>query len=110
MTYIRDTKRAHLDALRIRQQIAAAEVAKAERELAELREVEHDLARLERRKEIIAAELQRTRERTTTARQQLALPAPIYGGKEGLEAAAREVAGWWSRKQKETGRGLRLPA
>lgn len=108
--YVRNGKRAHLESLRIRQQIAAAEVAKAEKELAELREVEHDLARLERRKEIVAQELKRTRERTTTQRQQLALPAPIYGGREGLEAAAREVAGWWSRKQKETGSGLHLPA
>lgn len=99
MTYTRNTKRAHLDALRIRQQIAAAEVEKAEKELAAIRDIEMDLARLQRRKETIARELAGARERTTIARQQLALPAPVYGGREGLEAAAREVAGWWTRKK-----------
>jgi len=110
VTYIRNTKRAHLDALRIQQQIAAAEVEKAEKELAAIQEAERELARLQRRKEIAAQELRKAHERTTTARQQLALPTPIYGGREGLEAAAREVAGWWTRKQKEAANGVRLSA
>jgi uncharacterized protein involved in exopolysaccharide biosynthesis len=99
MTYIRNGKRAHLDALRIQQQIAAAEVAKAEAELAAIQEAEIELARLQRRKERAAEGLKAARERTMTARVQLALPPVIHGGREGLEAAAREAAGWWTRKK-----------
>ena len=99
MTYTRIGPRAHLDALRIRQQIAAAEVERAERELAELSDVEQDLHRLKRRKELVTMQLQQARERTTTARGQLALPPVVHGGREGLEAAAREAAGWWTRNR-----------
>jgi hypothetical protein len=89
--YIRNGKRAHLDALRIQQQIAAAEVEKVERELAAMHEAEMELARLRRRKENAARALRAAIERTTMARTQLALPTPIHGGPEGLEAAAREA-------------------
>jgi len=99
MTYTHNTKRAHLDALRISQQIAAAELERAERELADLCDVEQDLHRLKRRKELVTMQLQQARERTTTARGQLALPPIVHGGREGLEAAAREAAGWWTRKR-----------
>lgn len=101
MTYVRNGTRAHLDALRVRQQIAAAEVEKAERDLAELQEIERNLLRLQQRKEHIAKELRRTRERTTTTRVQLALPAPQYGGREGLLAAVREASEWDKKRKKE---------
>jgi len=58
VTYIRATSRANLDALKIRQQIAAAEVERAERELAEISDVEQDLYRLARRKELVTTQLQ----------------------------------------------------
>ena len=99
MTYTRSTPRAHLDALKIRQQIAAAEVEKAERELAELSDVEQALNRLMRRKELITAQLRQARERTTTARQMIALPPVVYGGREGLSAAADECRDWMKRKR-----------
>lgn len=99
-SYTHDAKRAHLDALRIRQQIAAAEVERAERELAEISDVEQDLHRLRRRKELVNIQLQQARERTTTARVQIALPPIIHGGREGLEAAAREAAGWWTNRKR----------
>ena len=92
MTYIRNGKRAHMDALRIRQQIAAAEAEKVERELAALLEIENDLRRLQRRRDIATQALREAQERTTSARVQLALPPIIHGGREGLEAAAREAA------------------
>lgn len=99
MTYTPNGKRAHLDAIRIRQQIAAAEVEKAERELAEIQAAELELARLQRRKERVAQSLKDARERTTTARKHLALPPVIHGGREGLEAAAEEVTNWLKRKR-----------
>lgn len=88
--YIRNNPRGHLDALRIQRQISAAEVEKAEKELAQLAEIELDLARLQRRKENIAMQLRQARERTTTKHQHLALPPPIHGGREGLAAAVAE--------------------
>lgn len=109
MSYIRNTGRAHTDALRIRQQIAAAEVEKQEQELLELRELEQELARLQRRKALIAKELAETRARTTTTRRQLALPLPAYGGKVGLLAAAEE-AKRHTRRKRELGHGIRLSA
>jgi hypothetical protein len=99
MTYIRSTKRANLDALRIRQQIASAEVEAAEKELAEIQDAEIELARLQRRKEQVTRGLMEARERTTAARVQLALPPVIYGGTEGLKAAAAEVTQWLKRKK-----------
>jgi len=86
------SKSAHLDALRIRKQIEEAEIEKAERELAELQEVELELARLQRRRERVSEGLREARKRTTTTRVALRLPPPIHGGREGLEAAAREAA------------------
>lgn len=99
MTYIRNNTRAHLDALRIQGQIAAAEVEKAERELLALHEAERELARLQRRKALLAKELAETRARTTTTRRQLALPLPVYGGPAGLLAAAEEVKDHTRRKK-----------
>ena len=99
MSYTHSTKRAHLDALRIRQQIATAEVERAEKELASIQDAELELARLQRRKERAAEGLKAARERTTSARVQLALPPVIYGGREGLLAAADEVTNWHMRKR-----------
>lgn len=105
MTYLRNAGRAHTDALRIRKQIAAAEVEKQERELLELRELENELIRLQRRKALVAKELAETRARTTTTRRQLALPPPVYGGKVGLLAAAEEVKRHARRKKEMAGNG-----
>lgn len=99
MTYTRGNSRAHLDALRTRQQIAAAELEKQERELAEIRDAEHELVRLQRRREQVARELAEARERTTTKRRQLLLPLPVYGGPVGLLAAAEEVKDHTRRKK-----------
>lgn len=92
MVYIRNGRRAHLEALRIQQQIAAAELEKLEREVAEIRAAEQELARLQRRKEQAAQELRATINRTQTVRTQIKLGPPIHGGPEGLKAAAREAA------------------
>jgi hypothetical protein len=100
MTYIRTGKRAHLSSLQIREQIAAAELAKEEAELAAMLEAERKLRQLQQRRLHVAAELQKAQERTTAARVQLALPPVIHGGREGLEAAARE-ADAWSKQRKE---------
>jgi hypothetical protein len=99
VSYIRNTKRAHLDALQIRRQIAAAEVERDERELAAIQDAEREIVRLQRRKELVTQRLMEARERTTTARVQLALPPIIYGGTEGLKAATAEASGWWTRKR-----------
>lgn len=103
MTYIRNNTRAHLEALRIQGQIAAAEVEKAERELLALQEAERELARLQRRKALLAKELAETRARTTTTRRQLALPLPVYGGKAGLLKAAEEIKQHTRRKKEMAG-------
>jgi len=105
VTYIRNTSRGHLDALRIQRQIAAAEVEKAEKELATLQEAERELGRLQRRKALLAKELAETRARTTTQRRQLSLPLPVYGGKVGLLAAAEEVKQHTRRKKEMAGNG-----
>jgi uncharacterized protein involved in exopolysaccharide biosynthesis len=99
VAYIRNGTRAHLDALKVRQQIAAAEIERAEKELAELNEAEHELARLQRRKEAVTRALAEARERTATARRALTLPPPIHGGPEGLQAAAAEAAQYDKRKR-----------
>lgn len=103
MTYIRNTSRGHLDALRIQKQIAMAEVEKAEKELTALQEAERELGRLHRRKALLAKELAETRARTTTQRRQLALPLPVYGGKAGLLKAAEEVKEYTRRKKEMAG-------
>lgn len=103
MTYIRNNARAHLDALRIQGQIAAAEVEKAELELLALQEAERELARLQRRKALLAKELAETRARTTTTRRQLALPLPVYGGRMGLLKAAEEIKQHTRRKKEMAG-------
>lgn len=106
MTYIRNTPRANLEALRIRQQIAAAEVERAEKELADIQAAELELARLQRRRENVTQSLKDARQRTQTLKVQAALPPVIHGGREGLERAADEVTQWLKRKR---GDGLRLP-
>lgn len=103
MTYIHGSSRANLDALRIRRQIAAAEVERQERELTEIRDAELDLIRLQRRKEEVARLLAEARERTAIKRRQLALPLPVYGGAVGLLAAAQEIKQHTRRKKEMAG-------
>lgn len=102
MTYKYDTERAALEALKHRQQIEAAELEKAERELAAIRELEHSLAAMQRRRERIALDLQAARARTAAKRRSLDLPTPVYGGRTGLLAAAEESRRH-TRKKEESG-------
>ncbi|MDQ5860680.1 MAG: hypothetical protein M3536_00255 [Actinomycetota bacterium] len=90
MTYTYTSRTAHLSNLQIRQQIAAAEVERDERELSAIIDAERELRRLQRRREQVARDLTQARERTTIQRRQLTLPLPIYGGPVGLLAAAEE--------------------
>ena len=99
MSYVRGGSRGHLESLRIRQQIAAAEVEAAERELAAIQAAELELARLQRRKEQISEALTKARTRTTTIRQKLALPPAIHGGRDGLLEAVKESAAWDKRRR-----------
>lgn len=77
---------------------AAAAASKLERELTRAEESELDLRRLQRER---ARTTDRLREKNTAAlatihqiiRQQVELPPPVHGGREGLEAATREAAG-----------------
>jgi len=103
MTYKYDTERAALEALRHKQQIEAAELERKERTLAEIREVESDLARIQRRREQVAQELTAARMRTTAARRSLDLPTPVYGGKVGLLAAAEEAKRHERRRKASNG-------
>jgi len=92
MAYIRNGNRAAVEALRVRQQIEAAEVERAEKELAEIQAVELELERIRRRREQVSQGLRQARQRTENTRAQLRMPKPVYGGREGLEAAAQECA------------------
>ena len=99
MTYRYDTKRAALETLRHQQQLEAAELENAERELAAIKEAELNLAKLKRRREQVAQELTEARARTAVARRSLDLPTPVYGGKVGLLAAAEESRRHARRRQ-----------
>lgn len=101
--YKYDTKRADLEALRHQQKLAAAELESQERELAAIREVETDLARIQRRREQVAQELTAARARTATVRRSLDLPTPVYGGKVGLLAAAEEAKRHERRRKANNG-------
>lgn len=93
MVYQRNTKRASLEALRVQQQIAAAEIERAERELAEIFSAEVELARTRRRQQQINAQLQEARTRISQP-PSIILPPPIHGGQLGLLRATKEAAGW----------------
>lgn len=92
MVYQRNTNRANLENLRVQQQIAAAEIERAERELAAIHAAELELARTRRRQQQINAQLHEARTRITTP--QIILPPPIHGGQLGLLRATKEAAGW----------------
>ena len=84
----------------------AAQLAKAQAEtearraaLDERRRQLKELKAAEKQAEKLAAEqaaVEREIERRSNAK---ALPEPVYGGPRGLAAAAKEAAGWWTRKQ-----------
>lgn len=93
MTYVRNTNRASLEALRVQKQIADAEIERAERELAEIHNAELELARTRRRQEQINAQLREARERHNKPHRVI-LPPPIHGGRVGLQRATQEAAGW----------------
>ena len=99
MAYIRNSSKANLDALRVRQQIAAAELEKAEKELALITELERDLVRLQVRREQVAQDLKQAHNRTGDARVKLALPPIVYGGRDGLAAAVKESKDYDRRKR-----------
>lgn len=92
MVYQRNTTRANLEALRVQQQIAAAEIERAEQELATIHAAELELARTRRRQQQINTQLHEARERITTPT--VILPPPIHGGQLGLLRATKEAAGW----------------
>ena len=94
MTYVYQGKRQNLEALRLRQRIAAAE-----RELAEINNAEIELQRLGIRREQLHHEVKEARARANLTKRRVTLPPPIYGGREGLLAATREAAAWDKRQR-----------
>jgi len=103
MVYIRNANKQNLEALRIQRQIAAAAVEKAEKELAEVVEAEREIVRLQNRRIAAARELQEAKNRVELAARKLAEPPIIFGGRDGLEAAARESARYDKRRRILTG-------
>lgn len=103
MSYIRNSPKHGIEALRIQQQIAAAAVQKAEAELAEIMEAEREIVRLQRRKIEAARQLQEAKNRVELAARKLAEPAIIWGGADGLKRAAEESARWDKRRRVLTG-------
>ena len=103
MVYIRNANKQNLEALRIQRQIAAAAVEKAEKELAEVVEAEREIVRLQRRRIDTERQLIEARNRVELAARKLAQPPIIFGGRDGLEAAARESARYDKRRRILTG-------
>lgn len=93
MVYQRNSTRANLETLRVQQQIAAAEIERAEREIAAIQQAELELARTRRRQQQINQQLQEARERASQANRVI-LPPPIHGGQLGLLRATKEAAAW----------------
>ena len=104
MAYIRNSPKRNLEALRIQQQIAAAALEKAEAELAEIEAQERAIVQLQARKVETARRIQETRNRVELATRRLAEPPIIFGGRDGLEAAARESARYDKRRKQLTGK------
>ena len=101
--YIRNAKKQNLEALRIQRQIAAAAVEKAEAELAEVVEAEREIVRLQRRRIDTERQLIEAKNRVELAARKLAQPPIIFGGRDGLEEAARESARYDKRRRILTG-------
>ncbi|MFJ4288005.1 hypothetical protein ACIPY0_20380 [Paenarthrobacter nicotinovorans] len=95
-SYTRNGNRANLENLRVQQQIAAAEIHRAEQELAAIHAAELELARTRRRQQQINQQLTEARERLNQP-QKVILPPPIHGGQLGLLRATKEAAGWDKR-------------
>jgi hypothetical protein len=85
------------------QEIAAAQ-AEAEARKADAAEVREELRALQaakRKADEFTAQKRATEEAIFELTNGVKrLPPPIYGGRRGLEAAAAEAHGWWTRKQK----------
>ena len=103
MSYIRNAPKRNLEALRIQQQIATAAVEKAEAELAEIEAQEREIVNLQRRKVETARRIQEAKNRVELAARKLAQPPIIWGGRDGLEEAAKESARWDKRRRELTG-------
>lgn len=97
----------------VRQEIAAAArkaaalTGKAERELSRTAELESDLRRLSRERHRMINRTRDAQQNSTATIHQMTrrteLPPPIHGGREGLEAAAREAH---EHEQRRVGDGL----
>jgi hypothetical protein len=85
------------------QEIAAAQ-AEAEARKADAAKAREELRALQaakRKAEEFAAQQRATEEAIFELTNGVKkLPPPIHGGRRGLEAAAAEAHGWWTRKQK----------
>ena len=103
MSYIRNAPKRNLEAVRIQQQIAAAAVEKAEKELAEIEAQERELVNLQRRKIATARRIQEAKNRMELAARKLAEPPIIWGGPDGLIEAAKESARYDRRRRELTG-------
>lgn len=103
MTYIRNSPKQTLEALRIQQQIAAAAVEKEEKELAEIEAQEREILDLQRRKVTTARRIQEAKNRVEIAARKLSEPQIIWGGPDGLKEAAKESARWDKRRRVLTG-------
>ena len=103
MSYIRNTHKPNLEALRIQQQIAAAAVEKAEAELAEIEAQEREIINLQHRKIAAARRIQEAKNRVEIAARKLTEPQIIWGGPDGLKRAAEESARWDKRRRLLTG-------
>lgn len=103
MSYIRNAPKHNLEALRIQQQIAAAALEKAEKELADIEAQEREIVALHRRKVATARRIQETKNRVELAARKLAEPPIIWGGPDGLIEAAKESARYDKRRRALTG-------
>lgn len=72
-----------------------ADAAEAARQLREIKAARRKAAEFAARHESVQREI----ELLTGGVQ---LPPPIHGGRRGLEAAAAEAHGWWTRKQSKS--------
>lgn len=103
MAYIRNAPKQNLEALRIQQQLAAAEVERLEAQLAEITEAEQEISRLQRRRIETSRKLQESKNRVELAARKLAQPPIIWGGPDGLKRAAEESARYDRRRRQLTG-------
>ena len=103
MSYIRNSPKRNLEALRIQQQIAASALEKAEKELADIEDQEREIVSLQRRKVETARRIQEAKNRVDLAAIRLAQPPIIWGGRDGLIEATKESARYDKRRRVLTG-------